>query len=144
MDDDYTYEDHCLNGKTITAIDLASDQKAMRFHIADGSTIIARADGGCCSNSWIEHVEQPAMGFPASVLMVQDLELPGSTRDEEDGDCLQVYGLKIVTDRGDITIDYRNESNGYYGGNLSWPESYFYGGVFGQNKSTDEWQPLGS
>ena len=50
------------------------------------------------------------------------------------------YGVKITTDKGHIVIDYRNASNGYYGGNLSWPDdSYFYGGVHGQNESNEEW-----
>ena len=37
-------------------------------------------------------------------------------------------------------IDYRNESNGYYGGNLCWDDESFYGGVYGQNVSTMNWQ----
>jgi hypothetical protein len=36
-------------------------------------------------------------------------------------------------------IDYRNESNGYYGGELCWPDDHFYGGVHGQNVSTEQW-----
>lgn len=30
-------------------------------------------------------------------------------------------GFKVTTDKGVIVIDYRNASNGYYGGSLSWP-----------------------
>lgn len=131
---------HCLNDKTITGIEVAADRKAMRFLVHAGEPIKVRADGDCCSESWIEHVELPAGGFPAKVLQVDELDLPGSC--DQEYDCLQVYGLKIITDRGDVVIDYRNSSNGYYGGSLSWPDDkYFYGGVYGQNVSDEEWKP---
>lgn len=136
---------HCLDGKTINSIELASDNKAMRFIVSNGDPIVAKADGDCCSATWIEHVELPAGGFPAKVTAVSDLDLPGSRDDDPEHECLQVYGCKISTDKGDIVIDYRNSSNGYYGGNLSWPgDGYFYGGVYGQNVSTEEYKPLTS
>lgn len=133
---------HCLDDKTILQIDLANDKKAMRFVVEGVEPIVAKADGDCCSHSWIEHVELPAGGFPAKVLSVSKLDLPGSTDNHPAHDYLQVYGLKIATDRGDIVIDYRNSSNGYYGGSLSWPGDDFYGGVYGQNVSGDEYQTL--
>ena len=136
---------HCLEGKTITAVEIADDKMAMRFLIAGEEPIVAKADADCCSSSWIEHISLPAGGFPAVVLGVDDIELPGSTRDDENLDCLAVYGLKITTDKGELIIDYRNSSNGYYGGNLSWPDDgYFYGGVYGQNISTEVYQSVTS
>lgn len=135
-------KNHCLEGKTITGIEIADDKKAMRFLVEGADAIVAKADGDCCSSTWIEHVGLPALGFPAKVLSVADLDLPGSTSND-DGDCLAVYGIEIITDKGSIIIDYRNSSNGYYGGDLSWPDDdYFYGGVYGQNVSTEKWQPL--
>jgi len=129
---------HCLEGKTITQIELASDKKAIRFTVDADEWIIAKAFGDCCSDTWIEHIELPAAGLPAKVLSVVDLDLLGST----DDDCLKVYGFKIATDKGDIIIDYRNESNGYCGGDLYWPGDYHSGGVYGQNNSTEEYAPL--
>jgi len=55
-----------------------------------------------------------------TVSAVEDLEMPdlgnipGKYR--EDVDEVQYYGLKITTDKGRCTLDYRNDSNGYYGG----------------------------
>ena len=126
-----------LVGKTITKVTLSSDKMAIRFTLKNKKRIIARSDAECCSHSWIESVEAPALGFPAKVLSVEDLDLPEKQTDSEDG-IIAYYGLKIVTDKGDIVIDYRNESNGYYGGELVWPGEYFYGGVYGQNVSTLE------
>lgn len=138
-------KEHILVGRTITNVLLAEDKKAMLFK-TDGGDVIARADGDCCSSTWIEGVETPAAGFPAKVSAVENLSgLP-----EEQGEYGEVtahYGCKISTDKGDIVIDYRNASNGYYGGNLVWPVEpgeydYFYGGVYGQNISNNDWREL--
>ena len=141
-----------LTNKTIQRIDIAEDRKALRLICGDGEEIIARADGDCCSDSWIEHIELPALGFPAKVLSTEDLEFPdkakyGSHEAGDDFDYLQFYGCKIVTDKGELIIDYRNDSNGYYGGDLVWPTEEgeyngFYGGVFQQNVSNEDWQPV--
>lgn len=134
---------HILDGKTITAVEMAEDKLAIRFMVEGGEPIVARCEADCCSSTWIEHVELPALGFPAKVASVGDLDLPGSVDDDPDHDCLQVYGLKITTDKGDFIIDYRNSSNGYYGGRLSWPDDkYYYGGVYGQAITKEVWQPL--
>jgi len=128
-----------LINKTLTKIELASDKKAIRFTV-DGETVVAKCDGDCCSSTWIESVELPAGGLPATITAVVNLDLPSQ---DNDGDLIQFYGLKLITNKGEIVLDYRNESNGYYGGNLSWPDdTYFYGGVFGQNISTEEWETL--
>lgn len=133
---------HCLDGKTITGVDLAEDKEAIRFTVEGGEPVVAKCDADCCSHTWVEHIELPALGFPATVQAVAPLDLPGSVDDHPEHDCLQVYGLKIITDKGDLIIDYRNSSNGYYGGSLEWPGEHFYGGVFGQNVSEEKWQPV--
>lgn len=129
-----------LVGKTINEIMLASDKKAILFKCSDGDHI-AKADGDCCSDTWVENIEVTVLSFPCTVLSVNYLE----TRDDEEADyeCVQFYGLRINTDKGSIELDYRNSSNGYYGGNLSWPDdTYFYGGVYGQNVSNNDWKSL--
>ena len=135
---------HCLQDKTITGLEIAEDKEAIRFLIEGDDPIIAKCDADCCSHTWVEHIELPAMGFPAKVLGIEEIDLPGSADNHPDHDCLQVYGTKITTDKGDIVIDYRNSSNGYYGGSLSWPheDDRFYGGVWGQNISKEEWKQV--
>jgi hypothetical protein len=132
-----------LIGKTLTGMKIAADKGAILFETSDGD-IIARCDADCCSHTWVEHIELPALGFPARVTAVDNLDFDANAiRDQEvDGEyheLIQFYGCKISTDRGEIVIDYRNSSNGYYGGWLSWPEERFYGGVFQQNVSKEEW-----
>lgn len=132
-----------LVGKTIIDVLIADDKKALLFKCEDGDHVV-RADGDCCSDTWIEHVETPALGFPATVLAVSELDMPEGEERSKYG-VTKLYGCKIETDKGEIVIDYRNESNGYYGGNLCWPDDrYFYGGVFGQNDSTNNFVALGS
>lgn len=132
-----------LLGKTLTAIYLAEDQKAVKFEINGEEPIVARADGDCCSRTWIENVENPEVLVGSPILTVENLDMPQTPRDEGDYDDVTVcYGLKITTAKGTCTLDYRNESNGYYGGDLSWPGDYFYGGVYGQNVSKEEWKKI--
>lgn len=132
-----------LVGRTITGIKLASDKEAILFQTTDGD-VVAQCDGDCCSSTWIENIENTVREFPALVVSAEDIEdgLPDTIEDDPDYDCLQFYGFKIITDKGVIIIDYRNSSNGYYGGNLTWPGEYHYGGVFSQNTSTMQWEDI--
>jgi hypothetical protein len=132
---------HMMVGRTITGMKIADDKKALLFLTTDGE-VIARADGDCCSDSWIENVDEPALGYPATVVSVENCDLPGSVEDHPEYESLAVFGIKIATDRGEILIDFRNSSNGYYGGDLTWPGEYHYGGVHGQNNSTENWREL--
>lgn len=130
-----------LIGKTIVTFKIADDKQALLFVTAEGESLIARVDADCCSYSWIESIELPALGLPFQIRTVDDLEMPKADEWDEEGYILtQFYGAKLTTDKGDLIIDFRNESNGYYGGNISWPgEGYFYGGVHGQNVSKETW-----
>lgn len=132
-----------LVGKTITGMEIAADRQALKFILADGELVVD-VDADCCSYSWVEHVELPGLGFPALVVSVADIEMPDGVAStfHSDADVLAYYGCKIITDRGEIVIDYRNDSNGYYGGSLVWPGDRLYGGVYGQNVSKHDWKPI--
>jgi hypothetical protein len=135
-------EQNILVGKTIKEVFLASDSKAMKF-VTDEGDIIAKADGDCCSDSWVESVDDPTVLIDATVLEVEDTSMPDLGSPGEYDGVIAYYGCKITTTKGRAVIDYRNSSNGYYGGNLSWPDDkYFYGGVHGQNISNEDWKPL--
>ncbi len=132
-----------LLNKKIVKMQIASDKKALLFVTDDGQQLIVRVDADCYSHTWIESVELPALGFPFTVIACDDLDMNKEPLANEEYDYLQFYGAKITTDKGDLVIDYRNSSNGYYGGSIVWPgEDYFYGGVFGQNISDEEWEDI--
>ena len=117
-----------LIGKTLTGLMLAKDKEAIKFLTTDGE-IVARCDADCCSSTWIEAIENTVREFPALVTAAAGIEdgLPEPVEDDPEHDFLQFYGFKVTTDKGVIVIDYRNASNGYYGGSLEWPGSYGYG-----------------
>lgn len=130
-----------LMGKTITEIKIADDKMALLFITTDGD-IIAQTDGDCCSHSWVEHVELPTE-LPAKVTSCTDLGMNKEDESNQEHECLRFYGYKIVTDKGDIVIDFRNSSNGYYGGSISFGDGqYHYGGVHGQNDISKNWKEI--
>lgn len=119
---------------------LAADKEAILFVTDAGDELIAKVDADCCSHTWVESIEMPALGLPFTISAVEDLDMGKEPLSDDNFECLQFYGAKIVTDKGDLIIDYRNESNGYYGGSICWPgDHYFYGGVHGQNVSDQVW-----
>lgn len=131
-----------LIGQTIVGVDLATDKKALRFRFDGADPVVVKVDGDCCSETWIESLDAPE-ALIGTVVEAVDLPLVGEEREEDFGDVVLFYGFRITTERGVCVIDYRNASNGYYGGNLSWPDdSYYYGGVYGQNKSEMEWERI--
>lgn len=138
---------HDLFGGTIVAIHLASDREAIKFTLADGREVVARCDGDCCSHTWIEDVFDPEAAL-GEVTKAEDIDLPAEwqtkTKTDNYEEEMAYYGFAIETPKGRCTIAYRNSSNGYYGGNLSWPGGYFYGGVHGQNVSNENWRLLAS
>lgn len=110
---------HMLIGKTITEIKIADDKKAILFVCKEGA-FKACCVSPCCSETWIENVDLPALGFPALVITAEELYLG-----EEDiavFDVIKFYGCKITTNKGEIIIDFRNSSNGEYGGELLWTD----------------------
>jgi hypothetical protein len=77
----------------------------------------------CCSRSWIDSVDTPVVpeGRKAAVVAVQMPEVFDPTRKEEaDGDhyVRKIYEFRIKTTSGDLVVDFRNDSNGYYGAEL--------------------------
>jgi hypothetical protein len=128
-------------GSTITGVKIADDKQAMLLQ-TDRGDVVVLVDGDCCSHSWIENVDLPALGLPAKVISHEWVAMPDLGTPDED-ECIAYYGHKIVTDRGAFLIDYRNSSNGYYGGSIHWPwDDYYYGGVHGQNVSKENWKDV--
>lgn len=131
-----------LIGKKIVDVKIAEDNLAMLFVCESGDELVVRVDADCCSYTWIESVELPALGFPFTVIACDDLDINKEPLENEEYEYLQFYGAKITTDKGDMVIDYRNDSNGYYGGNIVWPGEDFYGGVYGQNETNMNWRDI--
>lgn len=122
-------------GKQIDAVLLDDDRDRVLFRFQDGSDRSYGVEGDCCSHSWIEHLEMPSDFKGAKILSVEDgggvawdnHECVQSERDDDyrvtkEGcghDSLSVYNTLFKTDKGTIVLEYRNDSNGYYGGYLT-------------------------
>lgn len=105
-----------LLGKRILALKTDVEKQNILFETSEGIFCYSTA-GECCSSSWIEHFEgiQSLMGEIISAIEEIDLsERPDPT--PENHDCLRIYGYKFTTDKGHAVLDFRNDSNGYYGG----------------------------
>jgi hypothetical protein len=113
-----------MKGRKLAEVKLAPDKESIVFSFQDGHTQAFEVYGDCCSRSWIEHLELPGDVDGATLLSVKDSDT--ITQDHEDhdedheegGGCVKVYNTVFHTDRGDIVLEFRNSSNGYYGGYL--------------------------
>ncbi len=127
-----------LAGRKIDAWDLSSDGQKLTLWIEKPGREKTRDDwfktqadvcdkvelktyGDCCSQTWIEAIDDPD-ALCGVVLEVEDVEMPESVQRVtplcQDPDCVQFYGLRVTTSAGRCVIEYRNNSNGYYGGSL--------------------------
>lgn len=96
--------------------DKETDDDIITFNFEDGSESYC-VEGDCCSTSWIEHLTIPDNVQGSKVISVEELTI-GEQQEINNYEYLQVYETRIRTNRGDIVLEYRNSSNGYYGGYL--------------------------
>lgn len=84
------------------------------------------AVGDCCSRSWFEHITGICNVIGAIVLDIPELRPEEISRENiKEFDVLQNYQTKLKTNRGELFIEFRNESNGYYGGWLSFESDQY-------------------
>jgi hypothetical protein len=103
-----------LIGQPITGVFLSDDKEYIKFVTPKGDCVLM-AYGDCCSHTWIENVD-----LFGDLSVVESLEHTKLREDGEvDYEVIRYYGLEIKMTRGTITVDYRNSSNGYYGGELT-------------------------
>ena len=77
-------------------------------------------EGDCCSCSWVEHLTVQDDLNSAMLISVEDQRIDSKCEeDHAEYDYLQVYETRFRTNRGDIVLEYRNSSNGYYGGSIN-------------------------
>lgn len=128
-----------LVGKTIVRIDLAPERLSFVIQTTTGPVgFVVTAD--CCSTSWVDSIEGPDDLTGAEIIAVDmpDLESCGSDSWRPDfygevgvercknfphseyrsPDCIKAYQTLLRTTKGTVAIEYRNNSNGYYGGSL--------------------------
>lgn len=103
-------------GKKVLSFALEDNKQTLSIAFMDGTTKKYGVEGDCCSHSWIEHLEMPDTVAGATLTAVEDsdyTEVP-----DPDHECLKVYRVTFQTTLGSVTLEFRNSSNGYYGGYL--------------------------
>jgi hypothetical protein len=111
-------------GEVIVALHLNKDNDELTF-VSPTTVYVYSSEGDCCSQSWIEHITVPSDIVGATItgktepeLPAHDGTLPGPHPDHEE---LAIYHTAWQTTRGEIIAEYRNSSNGYYGGWMTGP-----------------------
>lgn len=101
----------------MTLMGLYHDDETLTLLFPEGNLVFT-VYGDCCSHTWIEDITAPAMGWGGVIAAVSDAD---TYRVEDDPvhDHLQFYQQVISTTKGDLVIEFRNSSNGYYGGSLT-------------------------
>jgi len=96
-----------LLGRTVMQVLANPERDEFRF-VTDGGDLDYHCFGDCCSESWVNHITD------IDTLIGQLGVEPESTRQEED----EVLFHRIQTPKGVCVIEFRNSSNGYYGGSF--------------------------
>jgi len=104
-------------GQKVAFVQLDSARNVLSLGLQDGRVYRFEVEGDCCSHSWIEHLEAPSDLEGATILGWASRELVEGIDTPHDN-YLQVYNTVIRTTAGDVVMEFRNESNGYYGGYL--------------------------
>ena len=109
-----------LIGKTVHQVLADPDRYVWRF-VTDQGNMDYYCFADCCSESWVNHVESIDALIGHKVLGVEEFDMfgmlgvePEPTKQEVD----QVMFHRITTDKGVCVIEFRNSSNGYYGGSF--------------------------
>jgi hypothetical protein len=105
-----------LVGRKTVSVEINEEKDLMLLKFEDGSQLYISATGGCCSKSWFEHVSGVEALLGEVVLAVDVRQMPADT--EVDYETIRYYGWSVKTARGSFDIEMRNQSNGYYGGDI--------------------------
>ena len=98
--------------KVVEKVMINGDHSTMMWKV-DGKWYRLSAYGDCCSTSWYEHCDNASVFDNAKLIAWEDA---GGHSEDKDWNVIRVNMLKFKTEKGDCTIEFRNESNGYYSG----------------------------
>jgi hypothetical protein len=105
-----------LIDKEINAILINEDKTILHFITKSGDEYSYYTNGECCSNSWYEHFNGLNYILKNKILYVENIGV-GEIKNS-DYDLTQIYCINLKTEKGICSIEFRNESNGFYGGSI--------------------------
>lgn len=109
-----------LIGHTLNKVEYNSEEQILSLTIDNNKVFLLRVEGDCCSTGKFLGVKEPySSDLPSKIVEAHD-----RSESFQDGE-YQVYETVLVLENGQkITINYDNESNGYYGSSL---DAYYNG-----------------
>lgn len=112
-----------LVGTTIKEIRVQLPQgHYIQFMTTDNNLITYACYGDCCSETWIYAICGSEALLNHLVLSYEEVEMPTPNDDRTRQEYDQLYCYRIRTNNGICDIEFRNSSNGYYGGSLDFCE----------------------
>lgn len=117
-----------LIGKHIIGAILDGDSSII-FNTATANYVL-EVTGGCCSKSWIENANGISALKDCDIYEVEGVQLDsvgiypywykkkGLKKKCGDNREIKYYAFKLKTIKGHVDIEFRNDSNGYYGAQL--------------------------
>ena len=78
------------------------------------------AGGDCCSQSYIYEINGWDALKDETIISVEEKELGEVDSEFSLDDCCKAYCITFCTTKGRCDVIFRNESNGFYGGDLWW------------------------
>ncbi len=107
-----------MKGGVVAGVECNSDEVVVRME--DGREFRLTLEGDCCSESYFTSPEQFSELVGATVLDAEDREGQSANNlpKPEGADCVSWHFLVFTTNKGHVTIDWHNDSNGYYDGSL--------------------------
>jgi hypothetical protein len=98
------------------------DAGAVSLVLDNGQVLQIDLEGDCCSSSYFADVKQFDELKGATIQSIEERDEASSTplaKPEDDNDSsVSWHFLVFTTDKGHVTIDWRNDSNGYYDGTV--------------------------
>lgn len=97
------------------------DVKDMTLVLEDGRRVMMTLTGDCCSSSSFTDPKQFQELVGRTILAAEDRhgQSDNNLPVPEGSDVISWHFLVFTTDQGHVTIDWHNDSNGYYDGDLS-------------------------
>jgi len=119
--------EEALIGEIPVDIALSPSKLSLGIACASGKIVVYEATGDCCSHSWFESIygETQVLGSPVTGIRAVNIDLlsvygmkHNNECEENDSGIISYYAYEIATNQGKCLIDFRNSSNGYYGGQM--------------------------
>ena len=110
-----------LAGKKVTGISGYPDDGTCSLIVDHSSIVTFALEGDCCSHSYYTDVKQFNELVGATISKVEERhgdQIKERQAEAAGAESVRWHFLVFTTDKGHVTIDWRNDSNGYYDGNI--------------------------